>query len=196
MKLSSREKGMVIFLVLVAIIVFLVPNDEELSLNRGSNINKTVINILIAKFKRIKPFDFKMEKKKENTNLTIKRNIFQYGVFIPQIGGIKESGNDKQLGEIKNATLSNSKNSGSQVNNIEDSPPPIDFKVIGIIAVKGGVKAAVITKGYELFVFKEKDTMFDKFILESIDRNSVKIGFKGFKEVKTINLEDKRRLLK
>ena len=184
---------MVIFLVLVAIIVFLVPNDEELSLNRGSNINKTVINILIAKFKRIKPFDFKMEKKKENTNLTIKRNIFQYGVFIPQIGGIKESGNDKQRGEIKNATLSNSKNSGSQVNNIEDSPPPIDFKVIGIIAVKGGVKAAVITKGYELFVFKEKDTMFDKFILESIDRNSVK---KGFKEVKTINLEDKRRLLK
>ena len=190
MKITSREKRLIVILVFVALAVYFFPGEEEISLNGNSKISKTVINILIAKFKYIKPFKQEESTAKNNGNFTIKRNIFQYGTIVPDFNKNIQQTENKE--EKNNDTESSLKNGENILKGKEGKAlPEIDFKVIGIIKVADGTKAIVITKGPELFVFKEGDELFDKFILKSIENKTDTFGFKGFKDEKTINLDNK-----
>ncbi len=187
MKITSREKGLIILLIIVALIVFLIPGDEEISLTGNSKVSKTVINILITKYRHIKPFEFEEKKRVNNSTFVLKRNIFQYGSIAPNFNNQLQRQETKEEKE----RLEKEKQKLKEMEESTKSIPPIDFKILGTITVANGIKAIVVTKGPELFVFKEGETMFDKFILKSVDKTSVTIGFKGFEDVKTINLENK-----
>ena len=187
MKITSREKGLIILLIVVALIVFMIPGDENISLNGNQKISKTVINILIAKYRHIKPFKFEEKKKANNSTFVLKRNIFQYGSIAPNFNNQfqqQENKEEKERLEKEKQKLKDMEEPGKTL-------PQINFKILGTITVANGTKAIVVTKGPELFVFKEGETMFDKFILKSVDKTSVTIGYKGFEDVKTINLENK-----
>ncbi|BBB32471.1 hypothetical protein TTHT_0915 [Thermotomaculum hydrothermale] len=111
MKISSREKGLIILLIIVALIVFLMPGEENISLTEKSNLSKTTINTLIAKYKYIKPFNFKSVKNYKGQSFTLKRNIFQYGAIVPDFNNQlqpKESIEEKLKNRIrKKQTYSN-----------------------------------------------------------------------------------------
>ncbi len=185
MKISSREKGLIVILIFVAIIVFLMPGDENISFEKKSTLNKTVTKILIAKYKYIRPFDFYENGKKNGAEFILKRNIFQYGIKP------NEYDNQIQIYETPDKTSKNDSDNNQKKEEEGESIPPIDFKILGIIKVENGVKAIVVTKGPELFVFREGDKMFDKFVLKKIEGFKIIVGFKGFDETKTINLENK-----
>ncbi|GEM_PF-3178591 len=185
MRITSREKGLIIVLIIVAAIVFLMPGEDNISFESGSKISKTVTNILIAKYRYVRPFELKEKKVTDNSNFTLKRNIFQYGLLNANFN------NSAQQKENKEQKIEDLEKKLEKEKTSEETLPVIDFKILGIIKAESGIKAIVVTKGPELFVFREGDEIFGKFILNKVDDKSVTIGFKGFEDEKTINLENK-----
>ncbi len=185
MRISSREKTGIIILILVALIVFFLPEDDGIAVNNGNKVSKTVLRIMIAKFKSIKPFSVSDKTKELKKTFVLKRNIFQYG------NAAYNFNNSSQQTKKQEEKSKLNENEKTKDNLDENVFPIVDFKIIGIIETKSGVKACVITKGPELFVFKEGEKFFDKFVLKKIDKTYVEIGALGFDETKKINLENK-----
>ncbi len=183
MSINKREKAMLIALVIVAVVVFLMPSDNGIQFENGKGVSKTVYNIVLSKFKYIKPFNIRYNKAtKNNSQFTLKRNIFQYGLSFPDFNNKSEQIENKEQKQ---------KEIGKEKQSEESGTPPIDFKIIGIISVKNGRKAIVITKGPELFVIKKGDIFFKKFTLDKVKGDTVTIGYIGFNEKKTIKLDNK-----
>jgi len=57
----------------------------------------------------------------------------------------------------------------------------VDFQVIGVI-LAGPVRGVVITRAPEVFVIEESQQFLDHFILKSVKREGIVIGYTDFKD--------------
>ncbi len=186
MNISRREKIGIVILIVIALIVFMFPEDGEFQAENGTTVSTNQLNVLTAKFKRIKPLKWEKKEKTEKTEFNLKRNIFKFGAAIP-----RENGFFNDVETLEQTNVNTEKEKQEKTKNSQLSPPPIDFKILGIIKADQRVKAIVVVRGPELFVFKEGDTMFSDFVCKKIENKKVVIGFTDFDFEKTINLDNK-----
>ena len=183
MKISKREKVLSGALLVTAFIVWMlsgegngvVPGEAETPMVSSGRIFK--------QYRRIRPLPFLKSEKPGNAPIS-KRNIFQFGNRTVEIGKNSDlAGSKKGKNAVGMGTGITGPADGKSLSAepAAPKPPPVDFKVAGII-MAGGEHAAVIVRAPELFVVEESQQFLNHFILKSVKRKGIVIGYTDFKD--------------
>ncbi len=184
MKISKREKMLSGALLVTAFIVWML-SGEGSGVTSGEMETPLVSSgRIFEKYRRIRPLPI-LKNAKQPEKTVSQRNIFQFGggrtVAIGQngtSGELSDNENGAQMNTGEEKTGGNHELSGVAAT---PQPPDVDFQVAGII-LAGSVHAAVITRPPELFVVRESQQFLDHFILKSVKREGIVIGYIDFKD--------------
>ncbi len=183
MRISQREKLLSGALLITAFIVWIlsgegvggIPDDVEMpSVSSGR---------IFEQYRRIQPLPT-LKTGKETDKTMSKRNIFQFGSRTVNVGqndrsaGLSAQEGDAQIADGSNQAIGDG---GLSSGSATQQPPDVDFQVIGVI-LAGKVRGAVITRAPEVFVIEESQQFLDHFILKSVKREGIVIGYTDFKD--------------
>lgn len=180
MKISRREKLLSVALVLTAIIVWMLSGEGAGGVQDKSEIPSVSSGRIFKQYSRIQPLP--TLKTVKESKITSQRNIFQFG---SRTVNVEKDNTSAALSGEKNKTKmtgdSSEADGSSELSDAVARPPDVDFQVIGII-LDGPAHAAVITKAPEIFVVRESRKFLDHFILKSVKREGIVIGYTDFKD--------------
>ncbi len=182
MKISKREKILSITFLITAILVWII-NGEGNGTLPGENETPLVSSgRIFDQYRRIRPLP-ELKTSKDAVPLKSDRNIFQFGSrTVPDSAmgnGVSNTPGKDVSGDLSMAQGTPEKTMSSEP--AKPRPPEVNFKLAGII-LAGPVHAAVITKSPELFVVKESRKFLIHFILKSVKRKGIVIGYTDFKD--------------
>jgi hypothetical protein len=186
MKISNREKILLVVFVTVAILILLPSGNNNSENEQNTKITPKFTRILkrYQKIQNLKKFE---RETTNNITTNIKRNIFKFGQ--PKQQKIqRETQQEKQVMQQIEETQK-TKQTSKQIKQ-EPQLPEVNFKVEGIIRTKTG-NAVVISKSPELFVIRENKKFFNKFIFKKVNEKNIVLGFIGFDTEKIIPIEDR-----
>jgi len=138
---------------------------------------------IFEQYRRIQPLPT-LKTGKETDNTMSKRNIFQFGSRTVNVeqndtsAGLSAQESDTQITDGSNSTVGEG---GLSSETATPQPPDVDFQVIGVI-LAGPVRGVVITRAPEVFVIEESQQFLDHFILKSVKREGIVIGYTDFKD--------------
>lgn len=180
MKITQREKLLSGALVVTAIIVWMLSGEGAGGVPDEAEIPSVSSGRIFKQYSRIQPLP--TLKTVEEPKMTSQRNIFQFG---SRTVNFEEDNTATALSGEENKTQTTGESSAadgsSELSGATARPPDVDFQVIGII-LDGPAHAAVITKAPEIFVVRESRKFLDHFILKSVKREGIVIGYTDFKD--------------
>lgn len=183
MKISRREKLLAGALLVTALIVWMLSGEGNRRVPGETETPLVSSGRIFEKYRRIRSLpDMKNVKQADKT--VSGRNIFQFGSRTISSGQSESleglSGEDN--GSLMN-TVSGKTGEGQEISGepTEPQPPDVDFQVAGII-LAGSAHAAVITRAPELFVVGESQQFLNHFILKSVKREGIVIGYIDFED--------------
>jgi len=182
MKINQREKLLSGALVVTALIVWMLSGEGAGGVQNEAEIPSVSSGRIFKQYRRIQPLP--TLKTVEDPKMTSQRNIFQFG---SRTVNFEEDNTSAALsGEENNGQLTGGNNPADEDSALSgaattDHPPDVDFQVIGII-LDGPAHAAVITKAPEIFVVRESRKFLDHFILKSVKREGIVIGYTDFED--------------
>ncbi|RLE19404.1 MAG: hypothetical protein DRJ08_04595 [Acidobacteria bacterium] len=183
MKISKRERVLSGALLVTAVIVWMLSGGGDVGVSNEAETPFVSSGRIFKQYSRIRPLP-------ELKNLDGKdvvpsgRNIFQFGSRTVSgengtgLGNASEQGKSGELNSGDNAVAA-----GVELNSesSKPKPPEVDFQVAGII-LSGSKHAAVIKRPPELFVVMESQQFLEHFILKSVKREGIVIGYTDFKD--------------
>jgi len=182
MKISQREKLLSGALLVTAFIVWMLSGEGVGGAPDDVEIPSVTSGRIFEQYRRIQPLPT-LKTGKETDNTMSKRNIFQFGSRTVNVeqndtsAGLSAQESDTQITDGSNSTVGEG---GLSSETATPQPPDVDFQVIGVI-LAGPVRGVVITRAPEVFVIEESQQFLDHFILKSVKREGIVIGYTDFK---------------
>ncbi|PJB80114.1 MAG: hypothetical protein CO090_04540 [Acidobacteria bacterium CG_4_9_14_3_um_filter_49_7] len=183
MKISQREKLLSGALLVTAFIVWMLSGEGVGGAPDDVEIPSVTSGRIFEQYRRIQPLPT-LKTGKETDNTMSKRNIFQFGSRTVNVeqndtsAGLSAQESDTQITDGSNSTVGEG---GLSSETATPQPPDVDFQVIGVI-LAGPVRGVVITRAPEVFVIEESQQFLDHFILKSVKREGIVIGYTDFKD--------------
>ncbi|NOY24110.1 MAG: hypothetical protein GXO70_11460 [Acidobacteria bacterium] len=183
MKVSKREKLLSGALLATLFIVWMLSGEGNGVTSEETGTPLVSSGRIFEQYRRIRPLPM-LKNAKQQEKTVSQRNIFQFG---SRTVGIGRNGTSGELSDNENGAQMNTgeKKAGGNHELSGDAgtpqPPDVDFQVVGII-LAGATHAAVITRSPELFVVRESQHFLDHFILKSVKREGIVIGYIDFKD--------------
>ncbi len=188
MKITNRERTLIVILAVVAVIVFLMQGEDmSVPVEEQRVANISVSNVL-NQYQHVRPLE-EVPVSVQQEAASTGRNIFMYGAHqAVTVQSTSEQMEQAQLAAQQEAArieqLKLEQEQGTRV-------PPVNFELVGLV-VADHARAAVITREPELYLVREGDIFLEQFILREVHADRVVIGYKGFDEQTTIELENSR----
>ena len=189
MRISKRERWLVVLLAIVAVVVFMMNGDDTGAASPETATGRLSVSQLLGQYRHIHPLESTPAKQMAAT--TGGRNIFQYGSRDPgpmtaEAAAAREKARteaeqaaaDRML-EMDNAAL------------IDPGLPGIDFELVGVV-IAGDARAAVITREPELYLVQEQEPFLAHFVLKEVRPDGILVGYAGKEETTFIQLEKSR----
>ncbi len=184
MKISKREKLLSGAFLVTAFIVWMLSGDGNGGVSGETEIPLVSSGRIFDQYRRIRPLpDMKNVKQADET--VSGRNIFQFGSRT--VAAADQDVRSEELSKEEKAMLEAAKNGEAtgkhEMSSETGQPqlPDVDFQVAGII-LAGPAHAAVIIRAPELFVVRESQQFLDYFILKSVKREGIVIGYTDFED--------------
>ena len=183
MRISQREKLLSGALLVTAFIVWILSGEGVGGVPDDVEMPSVTSGRIFEQYRRIQPLPT-LKTVKDTDKTMSGRNIFQFGSRTVDVGqddtsaGLSAQEGDAQIADGSNQAVGDG---GLSSESAVPQPPDVDFKVIGVI-LAGQMRAAVITRAPEVFVIEESQQFLDHFILKSVKREGVVIGYTDFKD--------------
>ncbi len=184
MNINKREKVLLGLLLVSALVVWMIGGEGDGTVSNEIDQPLVSPGRIFKQYRRIRPIP-ELKPVKPVTSGTKGRNIFQFG--SRSIPDFPDKGPGSKTENTGNSGISASGEGGTSATlelsgkPVAPQPPEVDFQIEGII-LAGPVRAAVITRTPELFVVRESQRFLKHFILKSVKRKGIVIGYTGFKD--------------
>ncbi|NOZ13381.1 MAG: hypothetical protein GXO69_07000 [Acidobacteria bacterium] len=182
MKISKREKILSIAFVVTAILVWMTGGEGNGALPGEIETPLISSGRIFDQYRRIRPLP-ELKSPKKSPPLESNRNIFQFGSRTVPDSAVNSGLSSVSGKDVSGSLLAGQGAAGKKLSSepAKPRPPEVDFKLAGII-LAGPVRAAVITRSPELFVVRESRKFLNHFILKSVKRKGIVIGYTDFKD--------------
>ena len=188
MKITNRERTLLVMLAVVAVIVFFMGGEELGVPVQEQRVANLPVSRILNQYQRVRPLE-NVSVPEQRETVSTGRNIFMYGARQAATAQPtpEQMQQDQLAAEQEAARIEQLKLEQEQGMRV----PPVNFELVGLV-VADHARAAVITREPELYLVREGELFLEQYILREVHADHVVIGYKGFDEQTTIELENSR----